>query len=292
MKKPASFQIVTAISAGSAVAGLPSQLMLAKPKDAADLIEQAIVGRIEKQPDIGGSDHRQDGRREEGKPQRRPSLDAAVNPERHGERKADRDRHGDQRVEQIVFERRQKIGSASMARYWSRPMKAAGRRPCGVEKKLSMTVVTAGTCVKVASRTTAGSASSQPCTWMFSCGVRGADHRGRAAPAGTRMPRPACLSVSDSGQDARRLGLRLVERGLGRLGAGQHRLQRVVERLGDALIVVGRQFGDGVLELVARDQRRREVGRRISSWPRSPRHRAGSRHSRWRCPSRPRAPAW
>ena len=32
MKKPASFQIVTAISAGSAVAGLPSQLTLAKPK--------------------------------------------------------------------------------------------------------------------------------------------------------------------------------------------------------------------------------------------------------------------
>jgi hypothetical protein len=68
----------------------------------------------------------------------------------------------------------QNTGSASMVRYWSNPMNAAGRLPCGVEKKLSMPVSTAGTWVKVASSTAAGSASSQPCRWMFSrdfCGV-------------------------------------------------------------------------------------------------------------------------
>src|SRR5664279_3755294 len=112
-------------------------------------------------------------------------------------------------------------------------MKAAGRRPCGVEKKLSMTVETAGTCVKVASSTTAGSASSQPCTWIFNGGLV-------AAIAGLRRPertlRTARISVLIAGEDAGGFHLRLVERRLGRLGAGQDRLQGIVERLGNALV--------------------------------------------------------
>src|SRR6185312_6006618 len=138
-----------------------------------------------------------------------------------------------------------------MAWYWSRPTKTAARRPCGVEKKLSMMVATAGTCVNVAKRTTAGNARSQPCTWMLRCAC--------FRSIGARMSRPLigsgrpCLSVLIGSEDAVRLRLGFVERGLGRLGAGQGRLQGIVERLGDALIVVRRQLGDGVLELVTRD---------------------------------------
>ncbi len=64
MKKPASFQIVTTMSAGSAVLLLPSQLWLGAPKSPQELLEQPVLGRVEEEPDVGHRDHRQDGRRE------------------------------------------------------------------------------------------------------------------------------------------------------------------------------------------------------------------------------------
>src|SRR3569833_3621725 len=153
---------------------------------------------------------------------------------------------------------RQKIGAASMDWYCVSPTKGGGFVPRGVANRLSTSVLIAGICVKVASRTTAGRASSQPCTWTFSLRVR------RAVIGRNRRRKPSLPPASPSllirRQGARGLGLRLVERGLRRLAVRQDRLQRVVQRLGDALVVVRRQFGDGVLELVARDQRRREVG--------------------------------
>ncbi len=58
----------------------------------------------------------------------------------------------------------QNTGSASMARYWSRPTKAAGRRGLGVDQKLSTNVASAGQWVNSASSAIAGSSSNQP--WM------------------------------------------------------------------------------------------------------------------------------
>ena len=61
--------------------------------------------------------------------------------------------------------------------------------------------------------------------------------------------------LSDSvRQDALGLGLRVLHRLLRRLGAGQRRLQAVVERLGDALVLVRRELRHRELELVARDR--------------------------------------
>ena len=54
--------------------------------------------------------------------------------------------------------------------------------------------------------------------------------------------------------------LRVLHRLLGRLGAGEGRLQAVVEGLGDALVLVRRQLGHGELQLIARHGRRRKVG--------------------------------
>ena len=69
MKKPASFQIVTTISAGSAVLLLPSQLWLRIPNTPGELLEQPVLRRVEEEPDVGHRDHRQDRRREVGEAQ-------------------------------------------------------------------------------------------------------------------------------------------------------------------------------------------------------------------------------
>src|SRR5438046_719706 len=61
-------------------------------------------------------------------------------------------------------------------------------------------------------------------------------------------------------QQSLRLSLRVLHRLIGRLGTGQCGLQAVVQRLGDALVVVRRELGDGVLELVARDRGRWKIG--------------------------------
>ena len=64
MKKPASFQTATTIIAPSAVRRSPSQLWLARPSALRDLLEQAVLRRVEEQPDVGDRDHRQHRRRE------------------------------------------------------------------------------------------------------------------------------------------------------------------------------------------------------------------------------------
>ena len=75
----------------------------------------------------------------------------------------------------------------------------------------------------------------------------------------------------------------------GRLGAGERRLQAVVQRLGHALVVVRRQLGLGERKLVARHRGRREAGdvllhhRRVEGIRRAP------RRSRCRCPTARRA---
>ena len=69
MKKPASFQTATTISAPSTVRWSPSQLWLARPSALRDLLEQAVLRRVEEEPDVGDRDHRQHRRREEGEAQ-------------------------------------------------------------------------------------------------------------------------------------------------------------------------------------------------------------------------------
>src|SRR5580692_13194336 len=118
-----------------------------------------------------------------------------------------------------------------------------------------MMVLTAGTCVKVASRATAGSASSQP--WMCGLRQRGIQYTLSTVMAGRvpaihvfaakkdvdarhRAGHDEVKSMLISRQYPHRFRLRRVERRLRLLRAGQHRLQRIVERLGDALVVVGR----------------------------------------------------
>ena len=54
--------------------------------------------------------------------------------------------------------------------------------------------------------------------------------------------------------------MRVLHRLLGRFRAGKRGLQAVIERLGDALVLVRRQLRGGEFELVARDRRRRKVG--------------------------------
>src|SRR5438105_10863726 len=55
-------------------------------------------------------------------------------------------------------------------------------------------------------------------------------------PGMTKAPLPILL------QDPLRLGLRILHRLFGRLGAGQRGLEPVVERLGDALVLMGGQL--------------------------------------------------
>src|SRR5580704_11330395 len=84
---------------------------------------------------------------------------------------------------------------------------------------------------------------------------RGFAPKAEAAPAALPQPKspPVRGRASLIGtQYAHRFRLRVFHRLLRRLGAGQRRLDAVVERLGDALIVVSRQFRDSIFELVAR----------------------------------------
>ncbi len=66
-------------------------------------------------------------------------------------------------------------------------------------------------------------------------------------------------SVNGSGRMRSASACAVLHRLLRRLGAGKRRLQAVVERLGDALVVMGGKLGDRILQLVARHRRRRET---------------------------------
>src|SRR3954468_23475129 len=109
-----------------------------------------------------------------------------------------------------------------------------------------MKVASAGQWVNSASSAMAGSSSSQP--WMLAL------RRLFTEETPCSMASPVRL------QDSLRLGLGVLHGLLGRPGAGERRLQAVVQSLGDALVLVGGQFGNGELELIARDRCRREVG--------------------------------
>ena len=72
-------------------------------KQAADLVEYAKAGRVEEQPQIGGSDHRQDGRREISGAHEAARGNLGVGPQGHAERDADRDRNRRCGIDQIVL---------------------------------------------------------------------------------------------------------------------------------------------------------------------------------------------
>src|SRR6266851_5639838 len=124
-------------------------------------------------------------------------------------------------------------------------MNFAARSPFGVVNRLSQKVAMVGKWVNVASSTAAGSSSSQP--WMWICQRRMVRNsplrslspvgRGRTSPIGPQQPV--------------RLALGVLHRLLRRLGAGERRLQIVVEGLGDTLIVVGGELRHREGKLVA-----------------------------------------
>ena len=60
-----------------------------KTEKAAQLIEQSIIRRVEKQPNVGDRDHRQHGGREIGQPQETAPTDVAVDPQCHQQRQSD-----------------------------------------------------------------------------------------------------------------------------------------------------------------------------------------------------------
>ena len=90
--------------APSAVDCEPSQLCVATER-LGDLVEQAVIGRVEEQPDIGDRDHRQDGRREIGHAQQGAAGQLPIHEDRHREGERDRDRNGAPRVDRVVRER-------------------------------------------------------------------------------------------------------------------------------------------------------------------------------------------
>src|SRR5436853_7186426 len=77
--------------------------------------------------------------------------------------------------------------------------------------------------------------------------------------AGTSPAMTERISMLIRREEARCLGLRGIQRALCGFAAGQDRLQRVVQRLGDALVVVGREFGHGLLELITGDRGGRKI---------------------------------
>src|SRR4029077_162132 len=130
-----------------------------------------------------------------------------------------------------------------------------------------MKVATAGQCVNSASSAIAGSSRSQP--WIVAvtrefmgsllyplvpakAGTQGQELdsrlRGNERERATNAPLPVLL------QNPLRLGLSVLHGLLSGLGAGECRLDAVVERLGDALVLVGRELRHRGLELVARDR--------------------------------------
>src|SRR3954463_10896564 len=127
-----------------------------------------------------------------------------------------------------------------------------------------MKVATAGQCVNSASKAIAGSTSSQP--WiaagrrLFKATPARPRASGDPEPWKRKNWIPACAGMSGGGaspirlQDPLRLDLRVLHRLLGRFRAGEGGLQAVIERLGDALVLVGGELRRRELELVARDR--------------------------------------
>ena len=156
--------------------------------------------------------------------------------------------------------------------------------------------------MKATSNTAAGSNSSQP--WMCAvrrsgiprappraiCGVtRQSWWRMGKSVDGFPPPihaRPARSFVSLAGaKDASRLLLSVFHCFFGGLGAGEGRLDAIVKRFGDALIVVGRQFGNGIFELITRHRRGWKVLPHISSLRGFPRRQGARRCSRLQFPN-------
>ncbi len=165
MKKPASFQTATTRDAGERGALVAQPVVRRQAQRAGDLLQQAVLRRVEEQPDVGHRDHRQHGGREVGHAQEGAAGDALVDPQRHHQRQADRQRDGGAGEPQVVVHapsrtpgRRPSPGSSPA------PTHTPGRLPLGVEKKLSISVATAGQCVNATSSTSAGSSSSH--AWM------------------------------------------------------------------------------------------------------------------------------
>ena len=84
--------------------GRAEPVVRGKVERAGDLFEQAVLRRVEEQPDVGDRDHRQHGRGEVGHADERAPGDAVVDPERHQDRERDRERDGAGREQEIVPE--------------------------------------------------------------------------------------------------------------------------------------------------------------------------------------------
>ena len=301
MKKPASFHTVTTISAGSAVLLLPSQLCDGAPNAPSDLLEQPVLRRVEEEPDVGDGDHRQHGRREVREAQEAAPGDAAVDPHRHQQRERDRRRgscpartRGCSRATARRSGRRRAAGSCRARRTARGPRRpsASSRRLCqsGGDRRV----------VREEREQRRRRQQQQPAVQP----LRLAGHLAPLATVRRRSDRELTRARRDARrsnerctllvrpQQPLRLALRVLHRLLGRLGAGERRLQPVVQRLGHALVVVRRQLGLRVRQLVARDRGRRESRRRTASSPASPRRRRAPRRSRCRCPTARRAAAW
>jgi hypothetical protein len=103
MKNPASFQIVTMMIA-------QSRFRLAQPIDrgqtekVADLVQHTQTRRVKEQPQVGGSDHRQDRRGKVGGAHEAACRDLGIGPERHRKCNEDRHRDRDTGVEQVVLD--------------------------------------------------------------------------------------------------------------------------------------------------------------------------------------------
>ena len=76
-----------------------------QPEEPGDLLEEAIAGRIEEEPDVRDGDHRQHRRREVGEPQESASREVSVHPDGHQQRERDRQRNRAERVPEVVRER-------------------------------------------------------------------------------------------------------------------------------------------------------------------------------------------
>src|SRR4051812_28855362 len=121
-----------------------------------------------------------------------------------------------------------------------------------------MMLAKAGQCVKATRHTIAGKSSSQPCSVeirrLFISGIALVRSGRRDAPRPEWSEGGSAVRL----QNALGLSLRIVERLSRRLRSGQSGLQSVVQRFGDPLVLMGREFGDREFQLIAGDRRLRE----------------------------------
>jgi len=89
--------------AGEDRAGVAEPAVAGNPEQAAEVVEDADLGRVEEEPDVGHRDHRQNGRGEVGGAHDRPAGQFAVDPDGHEQRQADADGDGAERVDKVIF---------------------------------------------------------------------------------------------------------------------------------------------------------------------------------------------